>query len=109
METSRTKLTEISDSSTNLSETHVYFRRWIVLLTFSIISFLSAFNWIEHNIIQDVTTAFYNASLPSDLTEQQSAVNWFSMIYFITYAPLFIPAMYFLDRFGLKLTLILGI
>lgn len=46
------------------SLTHVYFRRWIILFIFSFISLLSAFNWIEYNIIQDVTIKFYNASLP---------------------------------------------
>lgn len=53
---------ERSDSSPGL--TQVYFRRWVILAIFASISLLSAFNWIEYNIIQDVTIQFYNQSLP---------------------------------------------
>lgn len=51
-------------NSNEESLTDVYARRWIILLIFSGITLLSAFNWIEYNIIQDVTIAFYNRSLP---------------------------------------------
>lgn len=44
--------------------TQVYFRRWVILAIFASISLLSAFNWIEYNIVQDVTIQFYNQSLP---------------------------------------------
>ena len=47
--------------------TRVYFRRWIILVIFASISLLSAFNWIEYNIIQDVTIHFYNQSLPEGI------------------------------------------
>ena len=46
------------------NRTHVYFRRWVVLFIYASISTLVAFNWLEYNIIQDVTIQFYNASLP---------------------------------------------
>ena len=89
-------------------ETKAYFKRWIILITFCLVTFMSAFNWIEHNIIQDVTVAFYNASLPNDNSGQQTAVNWLSMVYMLAYIPLVFPAMFFLDRKGLKLALLLG-
>ena len=89
--------------------TRVYGKRWLILFIFSSVSFLSAFNWIEHNIIQDVTVAFYNESLPQNEVEKQSAVNWFSMVFMLAYIPLVFPAMFFLDRKGLKLAVILGI
>ncbi len=88
--------------------THIYFRRWIILLIFSFISLLSAFNWIEYNIIQDVTIKFYNKSLPEGETEQNSAVNWFSMVYMLCYTPLVFPAMFLLDKKGLKFSILLG-
>ncbi len=90
----------------NLTQT--YFKRWIILFIFSFISLLSAFNWIEYNIIQDVTIAFYNKSLPEDEVEQNDAVNWFSMVYMLCYIPLVFPAMFLLDKKGLKLSCILG-
>ena len=88
--------------------TQVYFKRWIILLTFCFISSLSAFNWIEYNIIQDVTIAFYNQSLPSDDALKNDVVNWLSMIYMLCYIPLVFPAMFLLDRKGLRLSCILG-
>jgi len=73
--------------------TKIYFKRWIILFIFSFISLLSAFNWIEYNIIQDVTIAFYNESLPVGEIQQNDAVNWFSMVYMLCYIPLVFPAM----------------
>ncbi len=88
--------------------TQVYFKRWIILFIFSFISLLSAFNWIEYNIIQDVTISFYNASLPEGEIQQNDAVNWFSMVYMLCYIPLVFPAMFLLDKKGLKLSCVLG-
>lgn len=88
--------------------TKVYFKRWIILFIFCFITMLSAFNWIEYNIIQDVTIAFFNASLPEDEAQKNDAVYWFSMVYMLCYIPFVFPAMFLLDRKGLKLSCILG-
>jgi hypothetical protein len=88
--------------------TQLYFRRWIILFIFASISLLSAFNWIEYNIIQDVTIKFYNASLPEGEVEQNDAVNWFSMVYMLCYIPLVFPSMFLLDKKGLRLSCVLG-
>ena len=102
-----------SESNSPLAESQpkvkVYFRRWLILSTFCLVSFISAFNYIEHNIIQDVTVAFYTPSLPENNTDKQTAVNWLSMVYSLLYIPFVFPAMFFLDRKGLKLSLLLGI
>lgn len=90
------------------NEIKVYTKRWVVLLTFCSVSFLNEVNWIEHSVIQDVTIAFYNESLPKNETDQQTAVNWLTMIYMLVYIPFVFPAMFFLDRKGLKLTVLLG-
>ncbi len=90
------------------SETQIYFKRWIILMVFCLISGLNAFNWIEYSIIQDVVIVFYNQSLPSDEADKFDAVNWFSMVYMLCYIPLVFPAMFLLDRKGLRLSCILG-
>jgi len=90
------------------SETQIYFKRWIILAVFCFISGLNAFNWIEYSIIQDVVIVFYNQSLPSDEAAKFDAVTWFSMVYMLCYIPLVFPAMFLLDRKGLKLSCILG-
>ena len=86
----------------------LYFRRWIILIIFSILSLLNALNWIEFNTIQDITISFYNESLPGDDASKNDAVNWFSMVYQIAYIPLVFPAMFLLDRKGLKLSITIG-
>lgn len=101
--------TEISENLTyEPQETKVYFKRWIILLIFSYVSFLNAFNWIEHNIIHDVTRLFYNESLPTNINSQNNAVNLLSMVYMLCYIPIGFPAMFLLDRKGLRFTVIFG-
>jgi len=112
-EKSTDKLFQIVGSTnstyTDSNETvKVYAKRWLILALFSLVTLLNAFNWIEYNIIQDVTIAFYNDSLPKGVAEQNDAVNWFSMIYMACYIPLVFPAMFLLDRKGLKLSILLG-
>ena len=96
------------DSSTDPNEIQVYFSRWIVLFSFCLISGLNAFHWITYSIIQDVVIVFYNQSLPQDPAAQYDAVNWFSMVYMLCYIPLVFPAMFLLDRKGLRLSVLLG-
>ena len=95
-------------NNSDSSEIKVYAKRWSVLAIFSLVTLINAFNWIEYNIIQDVTIAFYNESLPYGIAEQNDAVNWLSMIYMLCYVPLVFPAMFLLDRKGLKLSILLG-
>jgi len=97
-----------SENVDNTPKTKIYFKRWVIIFIFSCISFLNAFNWIEHNIIQDVTEAFYNKSLPEDPTSRTNAINWFSIVYMICYIPLVFPAMFLLDRYGLRVSIIIG-
>ena len=89
-------------------KTKLYLKRWLVLFIFSFISLLNSFNWIEYSIIQDVTIKFYNIILPNGEAAKIDAVNWLSMVYMICYIPLIFPAMFLLDRKGLKLTCVLG-
>ena len=89
-------------------QTHVYAKRWTILLIFCMITLLNSFNWIEYSIVQDVIIDFYNESLPSTPAERFDAVNWFSMTYMLCYIPLVFPAMFLLDRKGLKLSCMLG-
>ncbi len=98
-----------NESNTILKDqVQVYVKRWIILATFCLVSLLSAFNWIEYGIIQDVVIAFYNESLPEEPAARYDAVNWLSMVYMLCYIPLVFPAMFLLERKGLRLSCILG-
>jgi FLVCR family feline leukemia virus subgroup C receptor-related protein len=100
------KVEEKSDDESDKIE--LCFRRWLVLAVFSLITGLSAFNWIDYVIISDVVISFYNESLPSDEARKIDAVNWFSMVYMLTYIILVFPAMFLLERKGLRLSCALG-
>ena len=52
---------------------------------FSMFSLSNAYMWIHLNIIANVVLRYYNASLPSNTLQQESAVDWLSMIYMLAY------------------------
>lgn len=86
----------------------LYPKRWLVLFIFSCVSLINAYNWIEHNIIQDVIELYYNQSLPQSSVAQNDAVDWLSMVYMLCYIPLVFPTMFLLDIKGLKFSVVLG-
>lgn len=81
-------------------QTKIYRRRWFMLAVFVLVSMMSAFQWIQFAIINDVITKYYSVS--------SQDVNWTSMLYMITYIPLIFPGAWIMDRWGLRTTLILG-
>ncbi|XP_045196562.2 feline leukemia virus subgroup C receptor-related protein 2-like isoform X2 [Mercenaria mercenaria] len=86
----------------------VYTRRWFMLLLFVAYSFSNAYQWIHLNIIGNVIMKYYNESLPEDSFQQESAIDWLSMIYMLVYIPLIFPATWLLNKKGLRLNLICG-
>ena len=103
-----TNVVSINDEFNTKIKLKLSSRRWIVLFTFALISFMNSFHWIEHNIIQDVIIRYYNSSLPGSIIAQNEAVNWLSLVYMLCYIPLVFPAMFLLDMKGLKLTIGIG-
>uniref|UniRef100_A0A1B6E568 Choline/ethanolamine transporter FLVCR1 n=1 Tax=Clastoptera arizonana TaxID=38151 RepID=A0A1B6E568_9HEMI len=87
----------VQDSKT---ECKLYKRRWLMLALFVFYSMSNAFQWIEYSIIANVVQKYYN--VPS------TYIDWTSMIYMVVYIPLIFPASWFLDKVGLKITLITG-
>ncbi|XP_076234624.1 choline/ethanolamine transporter flvcr2a isoform X2 [Calliopsis andreniformis] len=81
-------------------ETKVYKRRWLILMIFVFYSASNAMQWIQYSIIANIVTSYYNvSSFTVDLT---------SMIFMITYIPFIFPASYLLDRFGLRVAALAG-
>ncbi|XP_077299104.1 histamine transporter [Arctopsyche grandis] len=81
-------------------EYKLYKRRWLVLFIFVLYSASNAMQWIQYAIIADVIMDYYNTS--------SIWVDWTSMIFMITYIPLIFPASWMLDKFGLRVSAILG-
>ncbi|GAB1600202.1 feline leukemia virus subgroup C receptor-related protein 2-like isoform X1 [Argonauta hians] len=87
---------------------NVFKRRWIVLILFCLFSMSNAYQWIHLNIVANIIVTYYNASLPTDMYQQELAVDWLSMVYMLAYIPLIFPASYLLDRKGLRVVIIIG-
>ncbi|CAF1240167.1 unnamed protein product [Didymodactylos carnosus] len=86
----------------------LYPRRFLILAIFCLCSLTNGFQWIEYVIIQNIIVRYYNESLPIEPHKANDMVTWTSLIYMVTYIPLVFPAMWLLDRKGLKITCSIG-
>ncbi|XP_014599671.1 PREDICTED: feline leukemia virus subgroup C receptor-related protein 1 isoform X2 [Polistes canadensis] len=69
-------------------------------MIFVLYSASNGMQWIQYSIIANIVERYYKVtSVLVDLT---------SMIYMITYIPFIFPASYLLDKFGLRVAVILG-
>ncbi|XP_015180291.1 PREDICTED: feline leukemia virus subgroup C receptor-related protein 1 isoform X3 [Polistes dominula] len=85
---------------TQIIETKIYTRRWLILMIFVIYSASNAMQWIQYSIIANIVERYYKVtSVLVDLT---------SMIFMIAYIPFIFPASYLLDKFGLRVAVIAG-
>ncbi|XP_034231839.1 uncharacterized MFS-type transporter C09D4.1-like [Thrips palmi] len=75
-------------------------RRWLMLAVFSVVSLSNGFQWIQFAIISDSVAAYYNVS--------EQAVAWTSLVYMVVYIPCILPASWFLDKKGLRWTVVLA-
>lgn len=83
-----------------LMETKLYKRRWLMLFTFSVYSMSNAFMWLQYGIISNIFMRFYNIGT--------LAIDWLSMIYFLTYIPFILPVMWALDNRGIRYVVLVG-
>ncbi|CAL1575254.1 unnamed protein product [Knipowitschia caucasica] len=91
------------DSDTNLfplMETKLYLRRWLMLLIFCLFSMTNAFMWLQYSIISNIFMHFYSVD--------SLALDWLSMIYFLTYIPFIWPVTWLLDKRGLRDIVLVG-
>eukprot|EP00795_Rhopilema_esculentum_P009024 gene9024-16669_t len=78
----------------------LYKWRWVVLGLFSLISMSNEVIWISLSSITSIVKDYYNVDI--------NAVNWLSMIFGLFFVAFIIPASYLLDKYGLKITIIVG-
>uniref|UniRef100_A0A914H242 Major facilitator superfamily (MFS) profile domain-containing protein n=1 Tax=Globodera rostochiensis TaxID=31243 RepID=A0A914H242_GLORO len=81
-------------------QTRVYTKRYAILGMFILLSASNAMQWIEYSIIAHIISAYYGVSY--------SAVDWTSMIYMLTYMILMFPGSWFLEKFGLRKSILIG-
>ncbi|KAK0426504.1 hypothetical protein QR680_009742 [Steinernema hermaphroditum] len=80
--------------------TKVYAKRYAILAMFICLSASNAMQWIEYSIIAHIFTDFYGVDF--------DAINWTSTIYMLTYMILVFPGSWFLDKFGLRISILIG-
>lgn len=75
-------------------ETHLYKRRWLIVILFSSYSLCNSYQWIQYGIINNIFMKFYNVD--------SFTIDWMSMIYMLTYIPLIFPVTWLLEKKGLR-------
>lgn len=85
---------------TQVVETKVYRRRWLILMIFVLYSASNAMQWIQYSIIANIVMDYYKVS--------SFSVDMTSMIFMITYIPFIFPASYLLDKYGLRFAALIG-
>lgn len=80
--------------------THLYRRRWLMLLLFSTVSMSNAYQWIQYSIISDIIMKFYMV--------EAVAVDMVAMIYMIVYVLLIVPGSWLLEKKGMRVTVLLA-
>ena len=110
MELQLTQNMEISTSTEkDASEIpYVSKKRWLILLLFSSISLTNEFQGLHLNIIGDVVLKYYNVSMPEDIFQKETTLDWLCMMYMLAYIILIVPASLLLDKKGLRVVIICG-
>ena len=88
---------------------YLYFRRWIVLLFFSIIFFLNYFNLIQYHELKNFASSLNGTITPKNTVEEYVNTNWLFLSHMIVNILFTFPAMFLLELKGLKVTCLIGI
>ncbi|PSN51560.1 Feline leukemia virus subgroup C receptor-related protein 2 [Blattella germanica] len=81
-------------------EVKLYVRRYFILFIFACFALMNSFQWVQYSILANIVEAYYGVG--------SVAVDWTSMIFLVSYIILIIPAAHFLDKKGLRWTIVLG-
>jgi hypothetical protein len=80
----------LSETSHSELKYKVYNRRWSILFMYVCFAFVNNIQWIQYAIINNLVMRYYNVGVVS--------VDWTSIIFMATFAPLIFPAMYVLEN-----------
>ena len=68
----------------------VYKRRWLILLIFVLFSLVSASQWTQYAIINNIVIRYYHV--------ESVHVEWTTIVFMAIYVPAIIPALMFLEK-----------
>ena len=78
------------ETATDNLKLKLYPMRWIILLLFILYAASSSMQWFQYSIIINIVSKYYGVS--------EIAVDWTSVISMVLYAPLMLPACYFIEK-----------
>ncbi|GBM56592.1 Feline leukemia virus subgroup C receptor-related protein 2, partial [Araneus ventricosus] len=78
----------------------LYKERYLMLFLFAICSTMNGFTTFQYTVIANIVGCYFDVSL--------SAVNWTCDIHMVVFLVLVFPIMYFMDKKGIRITLIAG-
>lgn len=87
----------------------LYFRRWVILLTFSMIIILNVFNLCEYFDIEDTFLRFYQKKFPVPNFGKYDATYWLVLTNLLCYIVFVFPAMFLLEAKGIAFSCTVGI
>uniref|UniRef100_A0A8D9A8M8 Choline/ethanolamine transporter FLVCR1 n=1 Tax=Cacopsylla melanoneura TaxID=428564 RepID=A0A8D9A8M8_9HEMI len=81
-------------------ECKLYTRRYFILALFVIYSMSNSLQWIQYSIVTDHIVKYYGVT--------SFHVDCTSMIYMLVYIPLIFPGSWFLDKYGIRKSVLIG-
>ena len=78
----------------------LYHRRWLILAVFSLTSMMNEEIWISLPSITSIVQKYYQVN--------PLWINWLALPYFLSMVLFLAPSSYFLNRFGLRCTMVIG-
>ncbi|XP_059477086.1 uncharacterized MFS-type transporter C09D4.1-like [Neocloeon triangulifer] len=81
-------------------EYKVYKSRWLILGLYSFYCAVNAMQWLQYSIIAEVIEQYYHVSI--------TAVNWTSIIYMVAYVVTILPATWFFNKMGIRVSILLA-
>ncbi|KAE8743917.1 hypothetical protein FOCC_FOCC009475 [Frankliniella occidentalis] len=85
----------------SVADIRVYGRRWVILALFSLVLMLNSMPWSQYTVLEDVVTEYYGVS--------SSQVEWTGLVYNVTAMVLVLPAAWFLEKYGVRAAVTVGI
>lgn len=82
-------------------EYRLYKMRWVILLMYVVSCACGNMQWMQYGIIGDVLILYYGISF--------EAVNWSSLVFLLCYVICLFPVSYILDKYGLRVSMILSV
>jgi MFS family permease len=83
----------------------VYGYRWIILITFMVISFVIQLQWLAHAAVARPADVFYKGQFnPGSFFN----IDFLAMVYMLVYIIISIPASYIIDTYGIRVGIGIG-